>query len=354
MKRMDIKVMSFLTYLDRKESGFGTLVAVLILLILGALVIAPILLYMGTGLEAGRTHERRTQELYAADSGVNYGMWHLQWGEATVPEGGFLEYQFTLNDKTVDVTIEEPETDTYRITSTATTDEDSSTTVEAFVAWVPTEGSGDWGWIDMSPDDFEPDETYNEFELLPGQTHNSNVYSQQNVKLGVGASIGSDGNSGKVYTGGNIILDADATIYGDVHAEGNVQLAEGAEILGNVYSFEDTQTEIYGYIQGHVIAVQGNVQLKPGGEIGGSVCSGQNIQLDIGAEIGGGAYAAQNVDLYEDAIVAGDVYVGQTFSAHPTAHPQEYQDYADLNYECPLSESGNTEYEFAVLSYTIK
>ena len=59
-----------------------------------------------------------------------------------MPEGEFLEYHLTLNGKTVVVTIEEAETDTYRITSTATTDEESSTTVEAYVAWVPTEGSG--------------------------------------------------------------------------------------------------------------------------------------------------------------------------------------------------------------------
>jgi len=125
-----------LTHLARRESGFGTLTAVLILLILGTLVIAPILTYMGTGLDAGRTHERRTDELYAADAGVNSAIWYLgEYGE--VLPGG-LE-GFTLNDKDVevDVTLEEiisDEEQIYKVTSTATShNPESSTTVESYV-----------------------------------------------------------------------------------------------------------------------------------------------------------------------------------------------------------------------------
>jgi hypothetical protein len=58
-----------LARMARGESGYATLTAVLVLLVLGGLVLTPLLVYMHTGLDAGQTHERRTDELYAADAG---------------------------------------------------------------------------------------------------------------------------------------------------------------------------------------------------------------------------------------------------------------------------------------------
>lgn len=63
--------------LVRNESGQGVLLTVLILLMLGALITVPLLNLMGTGLEAGRGVEERTDEFYAADAGVEDALYKL-------------------------------------------------------------------------------------------------------------------------------------------------------------------------------------------------------------------------------------------------------------------------------------
>ena len=140
MSRMTERGRGMLTSLARGESGYGTLTAVLILLILGALVLTPLLVYMGTGLRAGQTHERRTDELYAADAGVDYAIWQLQYGDLIVQKGdppADFEFPETINGKDVHVTVEnvtpsEADKPVHRITSTAS-EGGSSTTVEAYV-----------------------------------------------------------------------------------------------------------------------------------------------------------------------------------------------------------------------------
>ena len=142
MNRIVKGAKSILAHLARGESGRGSLEAVLILLILGALIITPILAFMGSGLKAGQTHESRTAELYAADAGWTSALRHAKEGE--VPVGG-LEEEFTLNDRTVQVTIEvaaeeEGNVIAYKITSTATSDTGSSTTVESYLNLFPFDG----------------------------------------------------------------------------------------------------------------------------------------------------------------------------------------------------------------------
>ena len=58
-----------LNKLPRSERGV-VLIIVLILLAVGGLTIAPMLSHMSTGLKAGQTYERKTNEYYAADAGV--------------------------------------------------------------------------------------------------------------------------------------------------------------------------------------------------------------------------------------------------------------------------------------------
>ena len=99
--------------LARKQSGQGVLAVVLVLVILAALILGPLLGFMGTGLKEGQMHESKVQELYAADSGVedalNWliqgkptdGNWDWTWDGST---GERNSYQ--INDMTVDVTVE--------------------------------------------------------------------------------------------------------------------------------------------------------------------------------------------------------------------------------------------------------
>lgn len=60
----------------RKEQG-QALPIVLILMVLGGLIIAPMLSYMSSGLIVGETYEALADELYAADSGVEDGLWEI-------------------------------------------------------------------------------------------------------------------------------------------------------------------------------------------------------------------------------------------------------------------------------------
>jgi hypothetical protein len=53
-------------------------ILVLILMLFGALIIVPLLNVVSTGLKTGTVYEKKTNELYAADSGINNGQWQVQ------------------------------------------------------------------------------------------------------------------------------------------------------------------------------------------------------------------------------------------------------------------------------------
>jgi hypothetical protein len=103
----------------RSEKG-QALVLVLILLLVGALIIAPLLAFMGTGLKAGHLHEVKMDELYAADAGIEDAQWQIKsdniktFAPPLFPVA-YSPYNYTdnwtyrlseqVNGKTVDVTI---------------------------------------------------------------------------------------------------------------------------------------------------------------------------------------------------------------------------------------------------------
>ena len=60
----------------RHQKG-QALVPVLILLLLGSLSLPPLLSYMQTSLKSGRIYERKADELYAADSGIEDVLWWI-------------------------------------------------------------------------------------------------------------------------------------------------------------------------------------------------------------------------------------------------------------------------------------
>ena len=51
------------------EAG-NALILVTIFLVLGSLTLVPVLSHVGTALKTGRAYEYKTEELYAADAGV--------------------------------------------------------------------------------------------------------------------------------------------------------------------------------------------------------------------------------------------------------------------------------------------
>jgi len=103
---------------------------------------------MGAGLLSGEVYNRRTDELYAADAGVEDAIWKIQHGETplcaanrnwTYPSPS--EPPMIVNGKSVQVTIEYQDDGTFKITSTAVSIDDSNTAaivsssgVEAYVS----------------------------------------------------------------------------------------------------------------------------------------------------------------------------------------------------------------------------
>jgi len=124
--------------LIRDEKG-QALVLVLILLLVGGLIIGPLLSYMGTGLITGNVYERRVEELYAADAGVEDAVWKIQQGEVALCPG-YPTHSYNISDvngKSVDVAITSVYgvgnvTLTYRVVSTAAGD-GIGTEIEAYI-----------------------------------------------------------------------------------------------------------------------------------------------------------------------------------------------------------------------------
>jgi len=243
----------------------------LVALAIGMLVVAPFLSQAGSSLIGSRIYEQSISEQYSADAGVECAIWQLQSGESEVPEGEELELpQFTLNGKTADVTIANEGGWIYKITSTATSDDGSSTTIEAYVSITV-------GFFDGDFTVFEGN-----FILDRGDEYTGGVYAEGNVQLARDATI-----TGSVYAEGNIQLSRDATITGGVYAEGDVQLSEGAVINGSV-------------------CAGGNVQLSQGAVINGDVYAGGDVQLNQGATVNGDVYAGGDVQLNQGATITGD------------------------------------------------
>jgi len=242
----------------------------LVALAIGMLTIAPFLGHAGSSLIGSRIYHQSISEQYSADAGVEYAIWHLQSGESEVPEGEELELpQFTLNSQTVDVTIANQGEQTYKITSIATSDDGSSTTIEAYVSII-------LGFFDGGFTTFPGGLTLNQ-----GDEYTGNVYAEGDVELHQDATI-----NGNVYAEGNIQLDQNATINGNVYAEGSIQLDRNATINGDVCAGGDVQLDQDAVINGNVYTV-GNVHLDKNATIDGNVHAGGDVQLGQGATITG-------------------------------------------------------------------
>ncbi|MCJ7670074.1 MAG: hypothetical protein MUO61_06120, partial [Dehalococcoidia bacterium] len=124
--------------LIRDEKGQAMVLA-LVLLLVGGLIVASLLSYMGTGLLTGRVYERRTAELYAADAGVEDAVWKIQHGDVSLcPGDPTHSYNISdVNNKSVEVTITSVYgvgnvTLTYHVESTATGNS-SGTRIDAYI-----------------------------------------------------------------------------------------------------------------------------------------------------------------------------------------------------------------------------
>jgi hypothetical protein len=111
------KLPGFFTVAHKEQQGWA-LPLVLVMLLLGGLIIAPLLAFMGTGLKSGMLFEDKTQEVYAADAGVQHAMYEIVYDDCSqvVSPSAYDEYDFSttyqyqlieeVNEKAVNVALQ--------------------------------------------------------------------------------------------------------------------------------------------------------------------------------------------------------------------------------------------------------
>lgn len=239
-------------------------------LALGTLVITPFLGHASSSLTGSRLYEQGITELYSCDSGIEYAIWSLQNGELEVPEGEAETLpEFTINNKMVDVSVENLGLDIYLVTATATSEDGHSTTIESYVR-----SGGGWSTDGDIGEDTEGD-----------------VYIDGDANIGGNVEV-----DGSVYATGDVTLGNNAEVTGDVVAEGEIELSNNAYIGGDVSSGGD-------------LTLNNNSEIGSI-EVGGDVCAGGTIYLANNTVIYGSVYTTGNIDMSGNAIIKGDVYIG--------------------------------------------
>jgi len=127
--------------LIRDERG-NVLTLVLILLVVGGLILTPLLGLMSTGLVSGTVYERKMDDYYAADGGVEDAIWRLQTNSLTFDAGNYSYPEpLSVNERSVEVAIYRydwnptcGENFTYQIVSTATGEDGCGTTIDAHLS----------------------------------------------------------------------------------------------------------------------------------------------------------------------------------------------------------------------------
>lgn len=289
-----------------KQSGQSILVLVLILTLLGGILVGPLLAFMGTGLEAGQTHQTRTQALYAADSGVEDAINWLIHGKPTDGDWGWSwdgsvgkREPYTLNGMTVSVTVVKlpAEDNTYNVTSVASSPDGAVTVLSSLwaVHWVPGLDVGQsetyYGDVYVSGDVtvrnrarivgdlmIEGELTMENNSGIEGDVSvQGNVIMLEHSKIqGVVCASGDVtlGNnvdvSGDMYVGGDLIMGNNSHIKGNVFIEGNIFIAQNADITGNVYAYGDIAISLdhpQSKIFGAVYAKEG-ISVNPSNRLG--------------------------------------------------------------------------------------
>ncbi len=94
---MKMKNKSVLWRLSSGESG-QALIIVLIFLVLGSLTLVPTLTHIGTALKTGEIYEEKTNEIYAADAGIEDAIWQIKYdGLESIFESPNYNYIFSSN-----------------------------------------------------------------------------------------------------------------------------------------------------------------------------------------------------------------------------------------------------------------
>ena len=313
----------------------------LLLVTVGGLILGPLLGLMGTGLESGQVYEGKTSELYAADAGVEAGIWTVFYeGETSVND-------FESNDCDVTVYIEEiPWGDisqdtkdafgllegdrVYYIESTATSDEDGSTVLECHYVITYTSPCEEEGYEEYSGSgNIEGGKVVVE----EGDTVTGNILGGTSVWNEGGFTCtgniegGSTVNVAGVFSGeGNVIDGSRLFVFGNCTLSGNIQTGAVVCVSGNLDLSGDIQDEAIVYVGGD-LDMDGSIQ-----SCSEPAVVGVGGDLDVGGSI--------ECDVYVD----GTVTLGGSWSCGAQQLPLEdfpsdtRSDPAKLNnLQCPLA-----------------
>ena len=228
----------------------------LVFLGLGSLMIAPFLSHVSTNLVGSRIYGTVVEEQYAADAGIEFGIWHLLSGTTVVPEEGQVNLPaFTMNSTPVNVTIRDLG-ETYEITSTANCSDGSLIIITAEVAYGLPVG----------------------FEVLEGDQ-----------TFGGHATY-----TGDYYVTGDVSLENHVVIDGSIYAEGDITLNNHSTV-----------------INGDIVTA-GTLTINDQTDIQGNVCVGENLIMRGYGQIRGDAHVQGNITMYNQAVIHQDAYVGGT------------------------------------------
>ncbi|MFC1970083.1 hypothetical protein ACFLVV_02570 [Chloroflexota bacterium] len=221
--------------LVRNQSGQGRLALVMIMIIAGGLIVGPLLAFMGTGLKAVQMHESKEQGLYAADSGVEDAVNWIMHGKPTDGNWGWTwdgstgeKLSYEINDMTVDVTVEAlAEDNTYKVTSTAASTGGSATVLSTLWAiyWV-------YGDLDLE----QQDTVYGDVHVTDDATlaNSARIVGDLTVESDLTLENGGE-SQGDISVDGNILIGNLATITGDIICTtGNITLGNHAEIYADI------------------------------------------------------------------------------------------------------------------------
>ena len=92
------KRVKFISARHLADEAGQALILVLIFLLLGSLTLVPALGHIGTALKTGRAYENKTDELYAADAGIDDAIWQVKYnGLEALFESPNFNYIFSTN-----------------------------------------------------------------------------------------------------------------------------------------------------------------------------------------------------------------------------------------------------------------
>jgi len=238
--------------LKGKESGQALIMA-LIMLALGGLLVVPSMNLASTSLKYHQVIEGDTLDTYAADSGLEYALCKL--GNSP---GGFGPEPLpsSVNGRTVNVSVEYYMDGTYKITSTATNDRGSSSTIESYVSVV-------YGLFDHAI-----------------TAINGNITVSGNSLV-----TSSDSGGGDIYANGDINISGSAKIDGDAVATGQIYTSKNATITGELIEnadplvFDEIDTSVYLEEANQGILIEGDLHISGNGyyELGPAHITGNLI-----------------------------------------------------------------------------